>query len=278
MMMFKNKKVVFNMPKVMGILNVTPDSFSDGGQYNTLDAALKRADEMVQQGATFIDIGGESTRPGATPVSLAQELDRVIPAIEAISKAFDIVVSVDTSKAEVMSEAVEHGASLINDVRALREPGSLEVAAKLAQQHNVPTCIMHMQGTPETMQNAPHYESVIEEVNAFFRQQIKRLTDAGFEYNQIMLDPGFGFGKTLEHNYEMLKDFTQFTQFDLPVLAGMSRKSMITKLLDVEPQQSLTGSISVNTIAAMAGASVLRVHDVKEAMDVATIVEKLNQL
>jgi dihydropteroate synthase len=278
MMIFKNKTIVFDAPKIMGILNVTPDSFSDGGQFNQVDAALARAEAMVKQGASFIDIGGESTRPGATPVSLDEELERVIPAIDAISNALEVVISVDTSKAQVMQEAANHGATLINDVRALREPGALETAAQLAKEHNIPTCIMHMQGSPEDMQDAPKYDSVVDEINSFFTQQIERLTNAGFSYNQIMLDPGFGFGKTLDHNYEMLKYFTHFTQFDLPVLAGTSRKSMISKLLNVDVNNTLTGDISINTITAMAGASVLRVHDVKEAMDVARIIEKINQL
>jgi dihydropteroate synthase len=177
-----------------------------------------------------------------------------------------------------MREAAGSGASLINDVRALREPKALETAAELAIKYNIPSCIMHMQGSPETMQNAPKYDSVVDEVTGFFSHQIKRLTSAGFDYKQIMLDPGFGFGKTLENNYEMLKQFVHFTQFDLPVLAGLSRKSMIGKLLNRDVDDRLAGDICVNTIAALAGASVLRVHDVKEAMDVAKIIEKLNQL
>jgi dihydropteroate synthase len=278
MMTFKDRTVIFDGPKIMGILNVTPDSFSDGGKFNQLETALSHAQDMIAHGATFIDVGGESSRPGATSVSLSEELDRVIPIISALCARFDVIVSVDTSKAEVMREAANHGASLINDVRALSEPGALAVAAELAINHNIPSCIMHMQGTPQTMQHAPSYCSVVDEVTGFFSEQIKRLMKAGFAYNQIMLDPGFGFGKTLDHNYEMLKYFTQFTQFDLPVLAGMSRKSMVSKLLRVGVDKTQAGDISVNTIAALSGASVLRVHDVKEAMDVATIIEKLNQL
>lgn len=278
MMTFKDKTVVFDSPKIMGILNVTPDSFSDGGQFNNLDAALHQTQKMVEQGATFIDVGGESTRPGATPVSLAEELDRVIPVVSAIASRFDVIVSIDTSKAEVMRTAVDNGASLINDVRALSEPSSLATAAALAKEQNVPSCIMHMQGTPQTMQISPYYVSVVDEVTAFFSEQIKRLTHAGFMYKQIMLDPGFGFGKTLHHNYEMLKHFVEFTQFDLPVLAGLSRKSMIGTLLNRGVNERLAGDICVNTIAALAGASVLRVHDVQEAMDVAKIIKQLNQI
>ncbi|WP_371193478.1 dihydropteroate synthase [Glaciecola sp. SC05] len=277
-MTFKDKTVVFDSPKIMGILNVTPDSFSDGGQFNELDAALRHTQNMLEHGATFIDVGGESTRPGATPVSLSQELDRVIPVIAAIASRFDVIISIDTSKAEVMKEAVSNGAGLINDVRALREPNALQTAAELAIKHNIPSCIMHMQGKPETMQIAPKYDSVVDTITGFFSEQIARLTDAGFHYKQIMLDPGFGFGKTLDHNFEMLKHFVHFTQFDLPVLAGLSRKSMIGKLLSREVNDRLAGDITVNTIAALAGASVLRVHDVKEAMDVAQIIRKLNQI
>ncbi|MFC4699084.1 dihydropteroate synthase [Glaciecola siphonariae] len=277
-MTFRDKTVLFNAPKIMGVLNVTPDSFSDGGKYNQLDAALLQTERMISQGATFIDVGGESTRPGAEPVALEQELKRVIPVIEAIAKRFDVIISIDTSKAEVMRQAANAGASLINDVRALSEPGALEVAADLADRFNIPSCIMHMQGSPSTMQLAPEYESVVDEIIAFFRQRIDIMSKAGFKYHQIMLDPGFGFGKTLDHNYSMLKNFVEFTQFDLPVLAGMSRKSMISKLLNVDVNDTLAGGICVNTVAALAGASVLRVHDVKEAMDVAVIIEKLNQL
>nr|WP_136252522.1 dihydropteroate synthase [Ningiella ruwaisensis] len=277
-MTFRDKTVVFNAPKVMGILNVTPDSFSDGGQFNKLDDALKQTEKMIASGATFIDIGGESTRPGATPVTLEEELDRVIPVIDAITERFDTIVSIDTSKSEVMLEAANHGASLINDVRALSQPGALETASRLAQEHNIPTCIMHMQGTPETMQDLPRYNSVVDEVIEFFRAQIERLTANGFEYKQIMLDPGFGFGKTLDHNYEILKRFDEFTQFDLPVLAGMSRKSMIGNLLNKGITERLAGDICVNTVASLAGASILRVHDVGEAADVSKIIEKLNQI
>ncbi|WP_395345468.1 dihydropteroate synthase [Ningiella sp. W23] len=277
-MTFADKTIVFNSPKIMGILNVTPDSFSDGGKYNRVDSALAHAEMMINHGASFIDVGGESTRPGATPVSADEELERVIPVIEAISSRFDTVISIDTSKAKVMKEAVKCGARLINDVRALREDNALETAAELAKTMNIPSCIMHMQGSPENMQKAPKYKSVVDEVVGFFRQQIERLTQAGFQYAQIMIDPGFGFGKTLEHNYEMLKHFTQFTQFDLPVLSGTSRKSMIGDLLGRKLDERLAGDISVNTVACLAGASILRVHDVREAMDVAKIVEKLNSI
>lgn len=278
MMTFGNKKLVFDSPKVMGILNVTPDSFSDGGEFNTLDAAISQVAYMVEQGAALVDVGGESTRPGALPVSVSEELDRVIPVVESIAERFDIVISVDTSKPEVMKEAAAKGANMINDVRALSLPMALETASQLAKEKNIPTCIMHMQGTPSTMQIAPNYEHVVDEVIDFFRQQIERLVHAGFSYKQIILDPGFGFGKTLDHNYQMLKYFARFTDFDLPVMAGMSRKSMIGDLLDRKVDERLSGDICVNTLASSAGASILRVHDVKAAMDVVKIMEKINQV
>lgn len=278
MMVFKDRTVVFNSPKVMGILNVTPDSFSDGGKFISLHKALEQARDMVAHGATFIDVGGESTRPGAQEVSVDEELCRVVPIIEAINNELDVIVSIDTSKARVMHEAVNAGARLINDVRALQLPDALQTAAKLAKELNVPTCIMHMQGTPLTMQIAPNYTSVVDEVIAFFRLQIERLVGAGFEYKQIMLDPGFGFGKSLDHNYLLLKSFMQFTQFDLPVLAGMSRKSMIGNLLNKDVDNRLSGDIAANTIAAMLGASIVRVHDVEEAMDAMKIVDKINSV
>lgn len=278
MMVFKDTEIVFNSPKVMGILNVTPDSFSDGGKFNSVDAAFKQADLMVNKGACFIDVGGESTRPGASEVSLQEELDRVVPVIEKIANSLDVIVSVDTSKPEVMTAAVNAGAKLINDVRALSLPNALETAVGFAKTHNIPTCVMHMQGSPLVMQDNPEYDNVVEDVVEFFRQQIQRLTHAGFKYQQIMLDPGFGFGKTLDHNYQMLKYFVNFTQFDLPVLAGMSRKSMIGNLLNKQITERLAGDIASHTIAAMAGASIVRVHDVEEAVDAMKIVDKVNSL
>ena len=277
-MLFKDREIVFDSTKVMGILNVTPDSFSDGGKFNALDKALMHAQQMVDEGATFVDVGGESTRPGAKEVSLQEELDRVIPVIEKIDQNLDVIVSVDTSKPVVMQEAAAAGARMINDVRALQLPGALEQASQLASTHNIPSCIMHMQGTPKTMQNSPSYRSVVDDIIEFFRSSIQTLCSSGFQYNQIMLDPGFGFGKTLEHNYQILKNLTQFTQFDLPILAGMSRKSMIGNLLNRDINDRIAGDVAVNTLAAMAGASVLRVHDVKEALDAIKVVDKVNSV
>jgi dihydropteroate synthase len=277
-MKFRHVEVDFESPKVMGILNVTPDSFSDGGKFNQVDLAVEQARRMVADGATFIDVGGESTRPGAQPVSADVELERVIPVIEALAAELDVVVSIDTNKAQVMREAVSAGASMINDVRALQNDGALEAAVWAAQEYNVPSCLMHMKGEPETMQKAPQYGHVVEEVMNFFEQRIEACTHAGLAYEHIIIDPGFGFGKTLDHNYQLLKYLQNFNQFDVPVLAGLSRKSMIGKLLGRDIEQRLAGSIATATIAALAGASIIRVHDVEETMDAVNIVNKLQNV
>lgn len=256
-------------PKVMGILNVTPDSFSDGGTHNRYHDALEHAAKMVNEGVSIIDIGGESTRPGAAEVSVNEELDRVIPIVEAIAQRFDVWISVDTSKAEVMSEAAKAGMHLINDIRSLHEPGAIEVAA----QSGLPVCIMHMQGQPRTMQDAPNYENVVADIKAYFDAEIARCVAAGIDKQQIILDPGFGFGKNLSHNYQLLANLDQFHDFGLPLLAGMSRKSMIGNLLNVPPQERLVGSIACATIAAMQGAQIIRVHDVKETVQAMQIVQ-----
>ena len=260
-----------NQPVVMGILNVTPDSFSDGGQFHALDAAFTQAQKMVSDGVTIIDIGGESTRPGATEVSLEEELARVIPIIERIAAKLDVVISIDTSKAEVMRQAIAAGAHIINDVRALQEEGALQAAAELA----VPVCLMHMQGQPSTMQDAPSYQDVTVEVFAFLQQRIAACVDAGIKRENIILDPGFGFGKTLEQNYQLLADTPVFHQFDLPILIGVSRKSMIGNLLQCDESHRLAGSLACATAAATAGAQILRVHDVKETADVLAVVAQL---
>lgn len=256
---------------VMGILNVTPDSFSDGGQYHALDAAFEQAKKMVADGAKIIDIGGESTRPGACAVSLDEELSRVIPIIKRIATQLDVVISIDTSKAQVMRQAIAAGAHIINDVRALQEEGALQAAAELA----VPVCIMHMQGQPSTMQDAPSYQNVTTEVVAFLQQRIDDCVNAGIKREHIILDPGFGFGKTLEQNYQLLADTSVFHQFDLPVLIGVSRKSMIGNLLQCDESQRLAGSLACATAAAIDGAQILRVHDVRATADVLAIVAQL---
>jgi dihydropteroate synthase len=258
-----------SFPHVMGILNVTPDSFSDGGKHNALVDALTHTNEMVNAGATIIDVGGESTRPGADEVSVEQELERVIPVIEAIAQRFEVWISVDTSKAEVIRESARVGAHIINDVRSLSEPGALEAAAATG----LPVCLMHMQGEPRTMQQAPHYENILSEVDTYFAQQIARCEAAGIKKERLILDPGFGFGKNLSHNYELLAHLSDFHHFGLPLLVGMSRKSMIGQLLNVGPSQRLTGSLSCAVIAAMQGAQIIRAHDVKETAEAMRVVE-----
>lgn len=254
--------------QVMGILNVTPDSFSDGGAYNSLSSALKRAEAMVAAGASWLDVGGESTRPGAADVSEAEELQRVIPVIAAIAREFPVQISVDTSKAAVMREAVAAGASMINDVRALREPGALAAAAATPAQ----VCLMHMVGQPRTMQDAPEYDNVIADIKQFFQQRIAACNAAGIANDRILLDPGFGFGKTVRHNYELLHRLACFHDFNLPLLIGMSRKSMLGAVTGREVDQRLPASIAAATIAMMKGAAILRVHDVAETMDAVKVV------
>ncbi len=269
----RNKNLDLSTPQVMGILNVTPDSFSDGGKFNRIDYALNHVESMLQAGTSIIDIGGESTRPGAQEVALNEELDRVVPIIEAIRQRFDCWISIDTSKAMVMKEAVNAGADLINDVRALQEPNALEVAAKA----NVPICLMHMQGQPRTMQHQPNYNHLIQDVSDFLSERISACENVGISRQQLILDPGFGFGKTLEHNYQMLAKFEQFHQFGLPVLAGMSRKSMIFNLLGKPPAECLAGSLACATIAAMKGAHIIRVHDARETAEVMKIYNMVQQ-
>lgn len=269
----QSKTLDLSSPQVMGILNVTPDSFSDGGKFNQLDAALRHAESMLSAGATILDIGGESTRPGAADVAEQDELDRVIPAIEAIRSRFDCWISIDTSKARVMYEAVSSGADLINDVRALREPEALETAAKTG----VPVCLMHMQGQPRTMQANPTYQDLFGDMFSFFDERIKACEFAGIAKDKIILDPGFGFGKTLEHNYQLLAQLEEFHRYGMPILAGMSRKSMIFKLLEKSPTNILGGSLACATIAAMKGAHIIRVHDVAETSDVIRVVQAMRE-
>ncbi|CAK3997409.1 dihydropteroate synthase [Vibrio crassostreae] len=267
-----NKTLVLDRPHVMGILNVTPDSFSDGGKFNLLDNALLQAERMIQAGVSIIDIGGESTRPGAPDVSLEEELARVIPAIKAIRAKFDVWISIDTSKAEVMRQAVEAGADLINDVRALQEPGALEAAADA----NVPVCLMHMKGQPRTMQANPNYDDVLTDVEAFLKERVEACEAVGIPKDQLILDPGFGFGKTIEHNYHLLAHLEKFHRLGLPVLAGMSRKSMLFKLLDKAPADCMVASVTCATIAAIKGAQIIRVHDVEDTLEAMKIIEVMN--
>ena len=265
-----NKQLDLSTPQVMGILNVTPDSFSDGGQFQLVDQALKQAALMVKQGASIIDIGGESTRPGAASVSLDQELSRTVPVIEAISREFDVWISIDTSKPDVMTAAVAAGADLINDVCALQAEGALAAAA----QCQVPVCLMHMQGAPRSMQDAPKYNNVVSDIRDFFYQRIAACHEAGIAHSQIILDPGFGFGKTLDHNYQLLQQLSQFKAFGLPLLTGLSRKSMFGDWLDRSVEQRLAASLAGALLCAQQGANIVRVHDVKETSDVLKVLQK----
>ncbi|EOS8552433.1 dihydropteroate synthase [Vibrio vulnificus] len=269
----QQKSLDLSFPVVMGILNVTPDSFSDGGQFNALDAALVQAERMIAAGVSIIDIGGESTRPGAPEVSLEEELKRVIPAIQAIRQKHDVWISIDTSKAEVMKQAIEAGADLINDVRALQEPGALAVAAKA----QVPICLMHMQGQPRSMQHNPSYQDVLKEVGEFLEERVAACEEAGIAKELLILDPGFGFGKTIEHNYHLLAHLEAFHQLGLPILAGMSRKSMVFKLLNKKPAECMVASVTCATIAAMKGAQIIRVHDVEETVEAMRVIQMMHK-
>lgn len=251
------------LPQVMGVLNLTPDSFSDGGRFTGHDAALQHARAMVDAGADIIDIGGESTRPGASDVSVQQELDRVIPVLEALSRQLDVVLSVDTSKAEVMRAAAQSGAGFINDVYALRREGALETAAGLG----LPVCIMHMQGEPRSMQSQPHYEDVVQEVSDFLLGRAQAAIDAGIAREHIILDPGFGFGKTIEHNLALIQALPRIRSLGFPVLAGLSRKSILQTLTGRPVEERLAGSLALALAAAAGEADIIRVHDVAQTVD-----------
>ncbi|MFT6985445.1 MAG: dihydropteroate synthase [Psychromonas sp.] len=268
----KSKILDLTSPKVMGILNVTPDSFSDGGFFANIDKALQQATTMVQQGAAIIDIGGESTRPGACDVSVQNELDRVIPIIEKIHKNLDCWISIDTSKAQVMQEAVDAGADLINDVRALQDQGALGIAAK----SEVPVCLMHMQGLPRTMQSAPEYNNLLEEVKTFLLQRVNTCIEAGIRKDNIILDLGFGFGKQLKHNFQLLAATKEFVALGYPLLTGVSRKSMFGQLLNRDINNRLAGSLAGALIAVQQGSQIIRVHDVAETVDVIRVLQEVN--
>ena len=258
-------------PALMGVLNVTPDSFSDGGQHATRDAALRHAEALSAAGADLIDIGGESTRPGAAPVSEQQELDRVIPVVEALADSVETPISSDTSKAGVMTAATAAGAALINDVRALREPGALEAAAASGR----PVCLMHMQGTPEDMQERPTYDRVVDDVVAFLESRVRACVAAGIDRASIALDPGIGFGKRLEDNLALLNRLDRLLGLGLPLLVGVSRKSMIGAITGRDVDQRLVGSVVLAFFAAQEGAHILRVHDVAETEDARRILRAL---
>ncbi|MDK9556580.1 dihydropteroate synthase [Marinobacter sp. M216] len=272
-MNFAGRALDMSRCHVMGILNVTPDSFSDGGQFNRPEAAMARARQMVADGAAFIDVGGESTRPGATPVSVQEELDRVCPVIEAIVGELDVVVSVDTSAPEVMAETARLGAGLINDVRALQREGAPEAAAKA----NVPVCIMHIQGEPDTMQDRPEYRNVCRDVSSFLTERMRVAELAGVRPENIILDPGFGFGKTVEHNFRLLAALEQLHVLGHPLLVGMSRKSMLGAITGRDVNERLPASLAAATISAMKGASIVRVHDVRETVDAVKVVAAMKE-
>ena len=252
-----------DIPAVMGILNVTPDSFSDGGRFVGRDAAVRQAETMARDGAAIIDVGGESTRPGADDVSEQQELDRVIPVIEELVAAVDVAVSIDTSKPGVMRAAIAAGAAMINDIRALREEGALQAAVELQR----PVCLMHMLGQPRTMQQKPEYTDLVGEVRDFLDERVRVCVEAGLPEDSIIIDPGFGFGKTPRHNVELLSNLRQLQAIGRPILVGLSRKSTLGELTGRDVGERMPASIAAAVIAVIEGATIVRVHDVRETVD-----------
>lgn len=258
--------------KVMGILNITPDSFSDGGKNFKIEDSVRSAKKLIAQGADIIDIGGESTRPGAPIINLEEELRRVIPVIEALREFTDIDISIDTSKPEVMKKSIEAGANIVNDVKALSEVASMEMVANL----NTDVCLMHMSGNPKTMQQNPNYVDVVDEIKMFFENKVNECLKAGIKESKIILDPGFGFGKTLEHNITILKRLDELKELGMPILVGISRKSMIGELLgDRSVDGRISGSVMAGMIAIQNGANIIRVHDVLETKDALTIMQRI---
>ncbi|HEY0563428.1 MAG TPA: dihydropteroate synthase [Methylophilus sp.] len=258
----------------MGIVNVTPDSFSDGGQYAQTAQAVEHALALVAQGADILDIGGESTRPNATPVSLQQELDRVIPVIQALVGQVHIPISIDTYKPAVMQAAIEAGASIVNDVRALQEPGAVQVVAA----SDVGVCLMHMQGTPQTMQMNPHYADVTAEVTAFLLARAKVCEQAGIVKNRIMLDPGFGFGKSRAHNISLIQHLDTLVALGFPLLVGLSRKSLLGQVTGNDVDARVYASVAAAVVSAMKGARIVRVHDVKATVEALKVVSAINEI
>jgi dihydropteroate synthase len=258
--------------QVMGILNVTPDSFSDGGRFTALDDALRQVEMMAKEGATIVDVGGESTRPGAKAVSEQDEMDRVLPVVSAIRSRFDIGISVDTSKTEIMRQAVSAGASMINDVNALRADGAMELVGGLG----VPVCLMHMQGEPRTMQADPQYSDVVADVERFLLDRAEALICAGVTKDQICIDPGFGFGKTLEHNLSLFNAIPRLVSHGFSVLVGVSRKSMLGQITGRETEDRMPASIAAALLAWEKGAKILRVHDVAESIDALKLWKAIN--
>ncbi|MBF0218418.1 MAG: dihydropteroate synthase [Gammaproteobacteria bacterium] len=260
-------------PQVMGIINVTPDSFSDGGQYQQLESARRHAAAMAEAGAAMIDIGGESTRPGAAAVSLQEELDRTLPVIEAIHASCDLPISIDSSKPAVMRAAAQAGAGFINDINALQAEGALTTAAQL----QLPVCLMHKQGTPHTMQQGPHYDNVVSEVQQFLAARLQAALDAGLLRQQILLDPGFGFGKSVKHNLTLMQQLATLNELGQPLLIGISRKSMLGAVLDRPVNERLYGAITLTTWALLQGAKLIRSHDVAATVDCLKMLRALQE-
>ncbi len=268
---FKDRQLSLNKRvAVMGILNVTPDSFFDGGKYLRPEAALKRVEEMVQEGADIIDIGGESTRPGSQLVSLQQELRRVIPVVRRIRRLFEIPLCVDTYKAEVAREAIEAGARMINDISGLRFDREM---ARVVASFNVPVIIMHIRGTPRMMQRNPRYKNLIKEIISYLRKGIDIALAAGVSSKNIIIDPGIGFGKTVRHNLQIIKNLAELKTLNQPILMGVSRKSFIGKVLDLPPQERLEGGLAAVSLAVFTGARIIRTHDVRSTRQVVDMVQ-----
>ena len=270
---FKKKKLdLSTRTHIMGALNVTPDSFSDGGKFFKLEDAVKQGMKMAEEGADIIDVGGESTRPGSDPVTVEEELSRVIPVISSLSKKIDVLISIDTYKAEVAKRALDTGAQMINDISALRFDPEMK---KIASEYKVPINLMHIKGTPKNMQKDPSYEDVILEITEYLKQSIEIAGDAGIDAEKIIIDPGIGFGKRLEDNLNILKNLKKFSILGCPILIGCSRKSFIGKILDVPVEQRLEGSLAALAVAVMNGANVVRVHDVKESKRIARMMDAI---
>jgi len=274
---FAGKTLDLSESHVMGILNITPDSFSDGGELMSengdvyISKVLKRTEVMITTGAAILDIGGESTRPGAKKVSSLEEINRVMPVVEAISGNFDVIISVDTSNPELISLCQKSGVGLINDVRALTRKGALEAVTE----SGLPVCLMHMQGSPDNMQDAPKYNNVVEEVTAFLEDRVKACNASGIGNDRILVDPGFGFGKTLEHNLELLSRLADLQRLELPVLIGISRKKMIGLITGRKEKDRLAGSIAATVLGVMNGARIVRTHDVAESVDALKVCNEI---